>query len=227
MATTKDIEDMLKFHVGEIPQPELLSIWVEMGRKEVEGGLGKWPWRKLQRLDTIALTTASDYIIPGDALADSPIERIIAIKAPGINNKPIPILSTDEYVNTLIEESKQYIVILGFPDPGFINIRISEPPTGGSLEIWYQTKSKDGDLDFVPRYDHSVFYWAALQFAMTDMKIPNVGRFSMADVQAIYNNRMEMAIRNDYYSRTTSGLLVPPLPALVFRDKLQQIQARR
>src|SRR5574341_537128 len=201
MASAKDIENLLRLNLGEVPPDIPLATIVEMARKEVEGGLGKWTWRKLLKLDTITVSTnVSDYTIPSDSVGDAPIERLIAIKEPGLNKVPIPILNTDEYLNTEIQSENQFITIIGYPNVGFMDIRIQEPPgTNGTLEVWYSTKSKDGDLDFIPRTDHGVFYWAAMQYAMNTLKMPNVGGMGLSDVVSIYMAKMEIAIKNDFY----------------------------
>lgn len=198
--TKDDIKSMVKAEVPADVDDGTLDLWVEAGRLMVASGDGLFSWPSLIVKTTLSVVSGtSDYTIPttGDAATYGLLDKLLALEPQAETSVPVRIYSVEAAAEIdFTNNAASGIMIIDFPEPGKIKVRIKATPTKTETwDLWYKRQVASDTLDFVSFNNQDVFYWAALVFAYK--KVDNQsGGFTNA-VQ-MYKDRLKAAMDNAY-----------------------------
>lgn len=229
------IRDMVQAEVGPGVSAGTIDAWVESGRRMVAGaaftdGFGRMVahvWSGLQTYNTLTVVSGTtDYTLPDDFVTDPKreVSKIMNIEGQGAADAPVKILPV-EVANEMDLSSQQAVIIIEYPAPGQIKVRLKNFDAG-TYDCWYKRLTPKDSLDFVPQDFHDVFYWAALIFTYKKAQTPQeAGGFQNAVM--MYKERLAAAIGQDYHATQEYPKILPSQIVLDYQNTVFDFEGDR
>ncbi len=225
---TNDLKNYVSVRMGVDFSDPQLDKFVEAARMMVFSADGKHIWENLRVRTTLDLVAnTAEYTFPPDGSNDPKISKLVYVEKQAETDTPIKIYGDEEAAETEFVDELGGVVRYPHDEDGKTKLLFKlTPKSAVTVNIGYRKQAEPG-LGFVKSESHDVFLFAC-DVLVPIRGVPLADAYNIrAQNYALYKDRLEAAIANDYTATQEFGRTFSPVPARQLQDTFATFQGDR